>query len=479
MTRAKITHGFRYDPAKFIKGHKATLDGEINAALAKQTADGALSDHPLHAVTQTGGEILRLIEMGASPQMPQIKRAVRYVLKHKGKDKGDEEVGLETARALRAVGAADDSAVRKALRRRIDQAEEWIHLHCGCPWTPVRQLKGVWAARQLDDRADATIARGLRGIAEKLNPAGCADFNDPWGYLDLAAAVDHPLGRAIVLKQIAMILRSQRADGGWGPHSVTVFRALQRYGLLEPLRKARPLPPDWRVVRSIPAPSGELLTMTWGDGRLWVLDRKTNQALAVSPTDGAVQRRVKLPGSDVRGIGWWDGCLAVTQQDPRQEVWKSNAEARRLYRIDPADGTIKTQTPLHRMHQVWAVTQVGEKLVVADGFLNTVGIFDAADPTRHRLCTLGAPGTICLAAQDGSVWHTDWLLTGILFRSDLQGRLLEWGTVPFEGGGDQWDDQMSVTGLAWDGKRLWALDRRRKRICVLQRLPRPRTNPNR
>lgn len=214
--------------------------------------------------------------------------------------------------------------------------------------------------------------------------------------------------------------------------------------------------------------------MTWGDGRLWVLDRKSNQALAISPADGAVQRRVKLPGGDVRGIGWWDGCLAVTRQDPGQEVWKSNAEARRLYRIDPADGKIKTQTPLHRMHQIWAVTKVGEKLVVADGFLNAVGIFGAADPTRHSLRTLGAPGTICLAAQGGSVWHTDWLLTGLLFRSDLRGRLLEWGTVPFEGGGDQWDDQMSVTGLAWDGKRLWALDRRRKRICVLERLPRRR-----
>jgi hypothetical protein len=316
--------------------------------------------------------------------------------------------------------------------------------------------------RDVDEGVLDVITRGLQGIAPKLNDAGCLDFNDPWGYLDLAGAVDHPLGREIVQKQIPMILRSQGKDGGWGEQSLTVFRALVKYDLLTPLRQLGPLPPDWKVVRSIPAPDGDPFSLAWDGEKLWVYDRSAGEAIAVSPEDGEVLRRLTLPVEHVRALGWWDGALAVTQQLPTERGWEDEEETRRLLRVNPQTGQVERDIALQHMYNIQGVVQADGHLVVADAFANAVGIFDAAEPAEPRHRTLGAPGTMQLAAQGETVWHTDWLLTEIVFRSDLEGALLDWGTKPFDG---------ALTGLAWDGKQLWALDGTTRRLCVIEKAP--------
>ena len=40
------------------------------------------------------------------------------------------------------------------------------------------------------------------------------------------------------------------------------------------------------------------------------------------------------------------------------------------------------------------------------------------------------------------------------------GPLLDWGEKPFG---------IATAGIAWDGKNLWALDAKNKRICVIEK----------
>jgi len=475
-----VTDGFRHDPTAFVRedrtvagatvraaglgeplpGDAEILAGRIDELLADQREDGALSDHELHAVGLTGTVLLELLDLGASSDDPRIARAVECIIRGPGEEHVGGSMSVYNIHALCRMGLTDAEALRPSIRWYVENAETWIGPHQMCPWTPAVQLQGLWAARALDEDIEPLVARSLATIAEGLNAAGCLGYNDPWGYLGCAALIDHPSARAIAEKQVAMILRSQRPDGGWGYRSLTVFRALRRHGLLAPLAEAPPLPADWRVARSIPAPAGELFSMTFDGSSLWVYDGAAGCAVAVSPRDGGVARRLKLPVEDVRAVGWWDGALAATWQDAEQAEWEDNSNARKLLRIDPITGQVKKQLPLVQMHDIAGVAQVGQELVVADAFLNAVGIFRPRKPGKPRIRTLGAPGTIHLAAAGGAVWHSDWLLTEILFKSDLDGRLLEWGTKPFDG---------DVAGLAHDGRLLWALDARAGQIHALEK----------
>ena len=119
-----------------------------------------------------------------------------------------------------------------------------------------------------------------------------------------------------------MMLRAQAPDGSWGgedhlgygpgSHTFAVFRALHRWGLIEPLRGKPPLPPEWRIGRTITAPDGDLRTLTWDGARLWVYDEATGRATALALEDGAELASIELPG-DIGGIAWRDGFLLATR----------------------------------------------------------------------------------------------------------------------------------------------------------------------
>ncbi len=114
-----------------------------------------------------------------------------------------------------------------------------------------------------------------------MDETGCLAFNDPYGFVDCAAQIDLPVSRDLLIKQLPLILRAQRSDGGWGEKSHKVLGALMKHDLLEPLRERPPLPAVWEVVRSIPAPDGELYGLLWDGHRLWVGERTSNEVIAL------------------------------------------------------------------------------------------------------------------------------------------------------------------------------------------------------
>ena len=262
-------YGFRHDPMAYAEscdsleaamvrkhilaspkpGDEMILEKRIGEILADQQPDGALSDHELHALLATGRDkIGELMSLGASPERPEIKRALDYVLSRDGRDPIEEDTGeygmpLGVALSLHAAGAADEWMIRGAAQRRIDTADRWIRTSDLCPWTPETQIRTLWPARHLDGRADTLITLGLQNIVDAID-TNSDTYNDPWGYVHVAGVVNHPLGRVIVGKLLSMILRGQQEDGGWGEHSVKVFRALDRYGFFEELRGLPPLPAD-------------------------------------------------------------------------------------------------------------------------------------------------------------------------------------------------------------------------------------------
>ena len=474
-------YGFRYDPMKWVEtdqsvgaaklrtfvfkkpqpGDHAILKKEIESILAKQHEDGSF-----HGAAQppqaTASHVLRLLELGCSPDRPEIKRAMAFFLREGIKDDGT--IGVYKLRVLCLIGGDEHAALRdKSLRKLAAVCEEGDHL--GCPWTPAQSLRTLWAGRDYVD-VQAGLMSELKWIAEGMNEAGCLSYKDPWGFLSLAATIDHPLGRQITVKLVPLILRNQRADGGWGGQSINVFRALKRYGLMGQLTTLPPLPQDWRIVRTIPAPPG-VYTMAWDGESLWVSTFHGGEAIAVSPTDGRVVRRVKLPGRGFKGIGWWDGALVVVAHDPN-----------RLLQIDPATGKIRREIPLgkDRMADPAGVAEVNGKLWVGDNWNWVAAVIDPdhiEPPEQQHYAVPGLPITYDtdLAVAPDGVWlcsHTS------LARSDPRGRLvardemktgvpnlklLEWGEKPFA----------RIGGITHDGKNLWVQDRKGQRLCVIER----------
>jgi hypothetical protein len=465
--KGMLQHGFRHDLMQFVEsdrslqgamvrtlvfqqpqtGDKQILQKRIDEILAEQSDDGTLSDDEQHGIQFTAEKLIELAELGADPGRPEIKRAIEAVLRERPDEDG-EELGIYAVRALTLFGVTEPPEVVAGLKQLVEDEDEWNGPYKLCPWTPAEHLTTLWIGRDLYD-VEPLVAKSLTWIADGLNDAGCLSYKDPWGFVKMAGVIDHPLAGKIVEKEIPMLLRAQRRDGGWGGNSFYTLRALVKHGLLDRVRTLPPLESDWQIVRSIPAPEGDLFTMTWDSQRLWVRDRKANEAIAVSPRDGEVLKRVKLPMDKVFGIGWWDDALAVAQTEPK-----------RLLQIDPETGEIKQEVSLDGIEWVQGVTQVDGKMWVGDGFNCQVSIVDLAHPEGSGdTLVLGGPGPISLTSDGNAVWHFDFWAPAII-KSDLNGQLLDWGEKPFDG---------SVSGLAWDGERLWALDNQQKRICVIKK----------
>ena len=466
MEKQDLRYGFRYDPMKFVEndrslqgamvrtfvfhrpqeGDSEVLQKKVDEILAGQFDDGTLSDDEQHRMQFTAEKLIELAELGCNPKRPEVRRGIDVLLNNPS-DEGTDVLGIYAVRAMCMFGATDSPKVVAGLKHCAENEGEWNGPDKGCPWTPIEHLITLWSGRELYD-AKPLVAESLDWIASGLNDAGCLSYKDPWGFVKMAGTMEHPLASRIVQKEVPMLLRAQKPDGGWGNQSFRAFRALVNHGLLNPLQDRPPLPPDWEVVRSVPAPEGDLFTMTWDGQQLWVKDGKANEAIAVSPEDGKVLKKVKLPVEKIKGIGWWGDALAVTQSEPK-----------RLLKVDADSGEILQEIALNEMDEVLGVAKADGKLVVGDGFMCSARIIDEADPDERRWQTLGGPGPISLAAQGDAVWHFDFWAPAII-KSDLKGRLLDWGEKPFDG---------AIRGLAWDGEQLWALDAKAKRICVIEK----------
>ena len=482
-------YGFRYEPMQFVE-NDASLQGAIVRAfvfkqpkdddekiiqdrideiLSEQRDDGSFGD----TAKETGGRLVELLELGLSSDKSEVKRAVDAILRQTREGKAGEEafeldgrLPINAIRALCLAGATKPPEVSASLQWLVDNPDEWIGK--GCPWTPGGVLKALWDGRNVI-KTDEAIDKGMSWIYENVNDAGCLFYWDPWHLLDCVGYVDHPLCRRIAEKQAALILRAQDSTGGWDrpnlsparKSSSNVFRALVKYDMLDKLMELPSLPPDWNVVRTISAPKGNLSRMTWDGEKLWVYDNAANEAVAVSTDDGKEIMRVKLPEGTGRGIGWWDGLLAITQGHPSRD------EPKRLFLIDPKNGEINREVPLDDLEHVGGVAFVDGKLWLVDSFYGWVSILDPARPEARTKPKEVLPGPlpVWLASAGDAVWHYDFWAPAIM-KSDLNGRLLDWGEKPFNG---------SVDGLAWDGKNLWALDNNQKRICLIEKSQENRT----
>ncbi|MHC4716138.1 MAG: M56 family metallopeptidase, partial [Planctomycetota bacterium] len=474
-----FAYGFRRHPMKWVNtsrpldaakvrtfvfntpapGDAKLIEASIAKVLASQRPDGSFAD----TAKESGSRLLELLELGIAHDRPEVGRAVEAILRQKRAGRTADEwfqhegcMSVYPLHALCLLGRADVEEVGFSLRWLADHPGEYVGFDKGCPWTPAVFLKALWAGRKIAD-VEAAVVKGLRWFEANLNAAGCMRWKEPWGILDCAGYIDHPVAARIVARQVPMILRGQRRDGGWGRRSVSVFRALKTHGLLDTLAKRPPLPPDWKVVRSIPAPPGRPFTLTWDGKRLWTYDRKANQAVAVSPADGSVMKRLDLPAGKVFGIGRWDGALAVSQKNPNRGL-----------KVDPASGEVQDQIALTGVESVLCATKVGDEMWVADGWLFPGGVADPSadkadlspDGGGPRLeSRLAGPCPNDFAVAADGVWQIDFWAPAIL-KSASAGRLADWGEKPFGG---------AVNGIAWDGQRLWALNAKTGRICVIEK----------
>ena len=194
--------------------------------------------------------LARLAELGCPADRAEVKKAVSAVLS-KPKPNQADPYGIYDVRAFCLLGLTDQpkfrDLARAGLKRIMAREAEWSNIWEGCPWTPIEHLITLWQGRTVAD-VEPCVAKALKWIADGINDAGCLSYKDPWGFVRLASVVDHPLARRILEKEVPMLLRAQKPDGGWGDKSVIVFRALKKHGLLDKLRKRPALPADWRTL---------------------------------------------------------------------------------------------------------------------------------------------------------------------------------------------------------------------------------------
>ncbi|GAH75262.1 unnamed protein product, partial [marine sediment metagenome] len=265
---SEFKYGFRYDPMTWVERDRSlqgamvrslildqprdddgdALGREVEKILGGQLPDGRLDDHPAHGLQFTAGKLSRLAELGCPSDRPEVVKAVAVIL---GKEKANEAdpLGIYDVRALCQLGLAGRAdhatVVRDGLQRCLEREKEWGDMWEGCPWTPIEHLITLWHGRSSAE-TEPVVLRWLKRFVQEVNAAGCWSYKDPWGLVRLTSEVASPAARDLLLKEIPVILRGQQADGGWGDRSVSVFRALKTHGLLEPLGKQRPLPPDWQ-----------------------------------------------------------------------------------------------------------------------------------------------------------------------------------------------------------------------------------------
>jgi hypothetical protein len=472
MMSDDIEYGLRHDPTDWIKsddslaaarvrtmvyrqpldGDERKLNAKVDEILAGQRKDGSLGA----SSKATAATLLEALEHGAAHDRPEVQRAAEAVLGQlragQNADVWFEPSGkalsIYAVHVLCLLGRQDEPEVTYTVRWLVEHPEVWNNPWEGCPWTPAVFWSALWAARAYYGEVEATVRDGLRQVTSKMNEAGCCAYNDPWGFTDAAGQIDVPEARALVEKQIPLILRSQHPDGGFGGVSFPAIRALEKHGFLDRLRDLPPLAPEWRTVREVPLPEGMWFSLTWDGQSLWSFNVTSREATAISPADGRVLRRVGI--DNCHAVAWWDGALAAVGTEPKE-----------LKKVDLETCEVVQTISLAHMESIIDPEVVAGQILVGDRFLGCVSIIHPDGAEKPRMQCLAGPFPACLAADGEDVWHADRWAPAII-KSDLKGRLLDWGGKPF-----------GIQGLAFDGQQLWALDGEARRICAIEKVSQP------
>lgn len=474
MASSNGFHGFRHDPLTYIEaattpaaaavrklvfdsprsGDEALLESYVGPILDTQLPDGRLGDpHDQGLLASTGEALVRVLEAGASPERPEITRALDTLESAVAAQSGDEAscVHCYALHALCLAGRDDHPQMGPSLEKLA--LETLDDLGWGCPGTPMVQAMALWAGRGHADMAES-LERILTWVDDAVEPPGCSaqlGLCEPQGLFKLVGSVEHPRCASITHQLVPMLLRSQGADGSLPldvPTAVLAFQALQRYGLLEELRGRPPLPPDWRVRDELPCPARQPWGLLWDGSLLWVHERADDSAIAVSPATGQVVRRFALPQErEVYPLGLWDGDLTLTH----------NGDDRKLYRIDATSGQVRSVLPLDFMgYFTGAATQWRDQLLLGDHWNGGAELVDPADPQgqRQHLRLPGTPMSLAVCADE--IWSADTWAPAVI-HTNIDGELLAWAEKPF-----------GNHCLAHDGERLWSIDGEARRICSLE-----------
>ena len=429
MAAHDLEYGFRYDPMTWIResgsvpaaqvrtflletpqpDDSAILQQEIDDLLSGQAENGCLGEE------QTAGKVIRLSRLGCAPEREDVQRAVGCVCR-------EEEVIEDGVLGCYGLHVAtwgrwqDTEHIERSVKHLADRVMT-MNFWSMCPWGGQVHTHGLWVAREYGD-VTAALERGLRIMLDDIKEGlGWPGYLDPFGFLDAAGNIDHPLAEQMVLKQLPFIFRTQLPDGSWGgmkhfgygPEDATyiVLRALVKWGLLEKLRQLPPLPEDWRIVRSIPAPDGDLAMLTWCAGRLWVYDRGAQEVVALNPEDGTEVVRVGIP---------WKACTMGCIDDEialvRVERNEKGRDIETLWMLGPDANEPLRQRPMKEWRS-------------ADGPWYVRGFYESASK--------------------------------VLFK---RGSPPEGGDAPFG---------LDTTGVTLAGDDLWVLDNRGKRICMIEK----------
>ena len=235
----KTTYGFRYDPLEWLVGSRSVQAAQIRTCVldAPNRGDKTILageiDRILTSSSLGDGELIRLSRLGCSPTRRQVKKALKS---QHSESESTVTVGIYGLQTAYWAGCRSTSVQRSAEELLADVMK--MDFGGGCPWSGQVHLQGLWAIRDLVNISGA-LEHGLRIVLDSIQEAGWAAYKDPWGFLDCAGAIGHPLAREIVIKLLPMILRAQEPDGSWGgmkhfgygPESRTyvVFRALAKW----------------------------------------------------------------------------------------------------------------------------------------------------------------------------------------------------------------------------------------------------------
>jgi hypothetical protein len=478
---AMLKYGFRHDPMKWVQsdtslqgalvrttvlnqpraGDQGKIEQHFREVFANQSMDGSLQDpeNPEQSILKsTSPRMLEVLEMGCSPQRPEVRRALDTLGQALAKQP-DDDLGyvVSALSALAIAGRKGHSTAPVMLKQFAKDTIESID-RGHCPGTPHGQVALMWRCRDLADLGDE-IQEILTWIKDAMEPPGCSKklkLCEPWNIVDMAGTVTHPSAQRIATNLIPMLLRCQSQDGGWkdcygNDMTRIALRMLVLHNLLEPLRNLSPLPDDWEIIHSIPARCEKPRNITCGDGKLWLLDEANGAAIQVSPDDGTVLKVINLAR---KGAGF--GFAASEEFFYVTKPMPDGTGESPVYELSIETGELVREMTLRGSDDILSVGKVGRKLVLGDGWQGGVWFLnlDAPDAEpEHRYLATGMPDYLSTYGDD--IWCVDWLAPSLV-RTNTQGELLDWGERPF-----------GFNAVAWDGEHLWALDPEHRRICMV------------
>jgi hypothetical protein len=473
-----IKYGFRFDPLEWIKMGDSVWQAQVRLMLGMDLSGrdrDLLKGRIVEILEKKAGDrgegtavLLDLLDLGCRPDSPEVRELVEGLLRHHRNETSATESSDQTdsAHAWKRAGILPDKAVqalcragcgyapevKSALRWFGNHPETWLGKPYGCPWEPNSITLSLWEGRGFGP-VDDVIQLGFDWFSRELVEPGLLGHLDPWGFVEMLGRINHHTARELAIRLLPIVLRAQKPDGGWGEHSLAVFRMLRVHGLLNALLDLPPLPPDWRVLRSLPVPKGKVRNLAWDGHTVWVQAVDANEAVSISPENGAVTRSLPMPATDIWGIAWYEGQLVACQGGP----WKP---MKNLLFLDGSSGELRRKISLDKVSMAVGLSTYGDRLAIGDGYDFDAKICDPRHP--EELHSLKWPGTCAgdLTETADGLWHTD-SFASLMIKCNPIGKLVDWAELPFNG---------SIKGLTWDGAQLWGLDPDENRICTIERI---------